>query len=1264
MSIDIIGRMIASKYISPSDSSLMLYSGIVVEPTWQYNNGGTITIGEGTYRFYHTTDFSGVISEHVIPETTITITDDTTSYIIAQYNNGSPRLVAITDITSVNDSLNAIVYTVYRYGDSPSVILWDDPALGLANKLHRRLIETRRFERVSGLDLGETGTRNITVLAGKVWEGSYGNYLLVTNSATDEAYLRINNGDGTWTRDAITQYPNTQWDNASGTLQTLTDGNYAVIWVYRSMSTSKKIHFVLGNGDYDFNQANTSQPPSIPNSLVTNAMLVGRIIVLKGASTATQIDSAFTTQFAPSTITDHENLTGIMGGDETHHYHSDQQINKNNDVEFNNITITTDILPKTTLVSKLGSLLKIFLSIFTRLVQSDDDLTLDSATDKSVIIQSNNGTEAVKFDGTTATTKWTNKVHYPATDTTDAFNFTKADKTTSILKVDTTNTKTTFNLDSVDNAEVKITSSGSSNMKFIEIGASGVALQGYNQSGDLTHNFRTYGNSFYKNSLGVGVEAASKVHVDGGNATATNIKITNGTTTGVTATDGFDIGIDTSGNADIRQRENLPLTIYTNNTERIKYDASGEIKHTSKIHYPATDAVDAFNFTKADKVTSVLEIDTSTPSVNVTGTLTATNISGVLEVKPDNYLYVSKNGNDITGDGSANKPYLTIQKSINIATAGTTVFIFPATYTEDITLKAGVNLTTSAKYNTYIVGTVTADFIGTIFAEKIIFKSATGIVLDFKGIGVQNFQCEMCNFESIGTNVNSAINWTNTNSSSKISLSDGVATAYSSVSGARAFTSSSSAAGSLIASNTTFQILDDLDNICFYLAGSLTFAHTLDAIKGQFVTADTSRFIVSLINMTTNTVPILVHNSTNITPSVASSIVVTTTASPVITGIGAFAHVAIMYGGTGVGGSGTINGGLGPIGLPMGSIKLRASSLVPANQILLGYNTGALEFTGSDLYHTINTNRYKISIYPEVYTSHTLYVDNSRIDTYTPDGSISKPYKDVQSAHDAVPSGTSSSNIYIISVKLGLPYTGDLNITKDFITILGDGGITGAGYHGTVTSTSKHLTLKSVNITSGSVVNQSGAGHFLLEIKDCHMGGTLNVTAIGTDAEKNDSYIQVTGDDNLWMDMIINITGIRGFAGMTGGAYIGNTVTITDSYFCPGCSCVDSNVVNLETDSESEFLSMYAVRNTINLKTDATLYADITALANLNNTLNNTGGTLIRVSDAQVQAGVASTTGATTGSLFYKNALGNLVSLGIGTIGQTLKSDGTIPYWG
>jgi len=146
-------------------------------------------------------------------------------------------------------------------------------------------------------------------------------------------------------------------------------------------------------------------------------------------------------------------------------------------------------------------------------------------------------------------------------------------------------------------------------------------------------------------------------------------------------------------------------------------------------------------------------------------------------------------------------------------------------------------------------------------------------------------------------------------------------------------------------------------------------------------------------------------------------------------------------------------------------------------------------------------------------------------------------------------------------------------------------------------------------------------------------GATLNVTATGTTAEKNDSYIQVTGDDSLWQNNTINITGIKGFAGLTGGAYVSNTVTVTDSYFCPGCSCVDSNTVNLETGSVAEFFSMYAVRNTINLKTGATLYADITSLvggsdASIDNTLNNTGGTLVRASDSQVRS--AALTGLST----------------------------------
>lgn len=72
--------------------------------------------------------------------------------------------------------------------------------------------------------------------------------------------------------------------------------------------------------------------------------------------------------------------------------------------------------------------------------------------------------------------------------------------------------------------------------------------------------------------------ATSKLHIDGGGTgTAVAQKFTAGTTLGQTATDGFDLGVDASGNAEIRQRENLPMMLYTNNAERVRILAGGNV---------------------------------------------------------------------------------------------------------------------------------------------------------------------------------------------------------------------------------------------------------------------------------------------------------------------------------------------------------------------------------------------------------------------------------------------------------------------------------------------------------------------------------------------------------------------------------------------------------------------------------------------------------------------------------------------------------------
>jgi hypothetical protein len=84
--------------------------------------------------------------------------------------------------------------------------------------------------------------------------------------------------------------------------------------------------------------------------------------------------------------------------------------------------------------------------------------------------------------------------------------------------------------------------------------------------------------SIYQGTEKVGLIAmtspAAELHIDRGTGNSSFIKFTTGTITGQTSTDGFDIGIQGNGIAEINQRENNDLVIYTNNTERVRISGS------------------------------------------------------------------------------------------------------------------------------------------------------------------------------------------------------------------------------------------------------------------------------------------------------------------------------------------------------------------------------------------------------------------------------------------------------------------------------------------------------------------------------------------------------------------------------------------------------------------------------------------------------------------------------------------------------------------
>ena len=320
-------------------------------------------------------------------------------------------------------------------------------------------------------------------------------------------------------------------------------------------------------------------------------------------------------------------------------------------------------------------------------------------------------------------------------------------------------------------------------------------------------------------------------------------------------------------------------------------------------------------------------------------------------VKPSNYLYVSKNGDNATADGSASKPYLTISAAITAATSGTTIFIWPGTYAESITFKAGVYLTSPVKFGVYVTGNHVANFSGTVVNDGIIFQSTSGTTIALSGTTAQNIQ--FLGGCSVNATAGDAFNWTNTNASSKVYFEDGTCNVTTSGASARCFYSTTGAKGSFIANRVTFKV-DNYDNVCLGIGGAVSFTHTADAVYGQTVVANTASHTSAMVAHVCATVPVLTTNSTGVTTFM--SCVDTTTATPAATGAGAFVYAATIFGSTGKGSAATLNGGLGAIPLDFSPIKFRSGTL-KATAI-----DGMLEYDGTDLYFTVGTTRKKVTL--------------------------------------------------------------------------------------------------------------------------------------------------------------------------------------------------------------------------------------------------------------------------------------------------------------
>lgn len=318
------------------------FAGATTMPTYIDNLDGTITLNASEYSLYDNATFQGQPQKYLIDAAITTTTagvlqliDGIINYIIVNYNAGTPRYEVTQNVEIISESDILPHLTVYRNGTTLRMLSWDSMGSGLANKLHQRLVKTRRFERETGLILSETSTpieRTIIVSEGKCWNGVNRTNFLESNSSTEDIVQWYHTG-GVWTNSMSSQYDNINYDNGTNLVE-MTNNKWAVIWFYRCKADNyKTVSYVYSPGQFNSSAiaADQSVPTSLPTPISLSALLVGRIIFQKGASSGF-VSSAFDTTYPDTQVLNHNDTANIQGGaaDEYYHLNADEHGNVQN----------------------------------------------------------------------------------------------------------------------------------------------------------------------------------------------------------------------------------------------------------------------------------------------------------------------------------------------------------------------------------------------------------------------------------------------------------------------------------------------------------------------------------------------------------------------------------------------------------------------------------------------------------------------------------------------------------------------------------------------------------------------------------------------------------------------------------------------------------------------------------------------------------------------------------------------------------------------
>ena len=280
-----------------------------------------VTAGQGFIRAT-TNELDQLISFNWSASASILVPTGTICYIGVEYNAGSPIVVGRTVETWDHQTDFPLGRAIF---EDDLVHIFENPqrVADHAQEMIRRLYETlpiKRDNRDGGLILAAQGSnRLVTVTAGALWDRLNRfpiDAMDTSASDTFDEYYRDGSG-GLTIITGSTEWNNTQYDDGSGVLATLSNNRFTNRWFFIEVDGSMTM--VFGTAEYNAlaSAAEETAPTVLPLRISSNSTLLGRFIIQEGsAGPPDQIDSAFATVLGGGAVTDHGNLSGL--GDDDH----------------------------------------------------------------------------------------------------------------------------------------------------------------------------------------------------------------------------------------------------------------------------------------------------------------------------------------------------------------------------------------------------------------------------------------------------------------------------------------------------------------------------------------------------------------------------------------------------------------------------------------------------------------------------------------------------------------------------------------------------------------------------------------------------------------------------------------------------------------------------------------------------------------------------------------------------------------------------------